>query len=299
MIGRVSHQSSLNRFQHFNTTAQLKFSELNRQISSGYQFSQPSERPADAAAVTSGQRRVHRIEQFSRNIANAEQWLNTTDTALQATHNSLIRARTLVVQGLNSGTGSISAEATAAELREIAESLLGIANTRVDGRAMFAGTASGPAYGSDGAYLGDDGSVSRAIDTHEILVINHPGPAVFGAANPADPLHGSAFEMLHAIADGLEAGDQTITAGALDAIDAATARVDNAQITVGALTNRVMDAAVRIEDEAIATQSRVSKLRDTDVAEALIQLRSAESGYEALLAVTARSMGTSLLDFIR
>ncbi len=299
MIGRISAQSTTTQFQQLNASAEAKVAKYNRQIATGHLFDNPSESPSDTSLLLGNERRLARIEQFSRNASSANQWLASTDQALQSTNDSIVRARTLTVQGLNSGSGSDSSLAAAKEIRQIRDQLIGTANTTQGGRSIFSGTAPAPAYDSAGLYQGDSGSVSRSIDTYEVIGINSTGPEVFGESNPTDPMNGSIFEKLSAIADALEAGDNTTASQGLDAIDDALDLVRTELGKVGASVNRIDMAQVRLADEQFSTQNRISDTRDADLAEAIMGLRAAETGYEALMSTTARSMSTSMLDFMR
>jgi flagellar hook-associated protein 3 FlgL len=299
MIARVTAQGTTQTFKQLNATAESRISLLNRQIASGYKFDNPSESPADTSLLLGNERRLARIEQFGRNAVSAQQWLASSDQALQSTNDSLTRARTLVVQGLNSGASALSPAASAAEIRQIRAELLATANTTMNGRSIFAGTATGSAYDDAGVYQGDSGAVSRSIDTYEVLTVNQTGPDVFGVSNPGDPMNGSIFEQLDAIATALETGDSATASRGLDVIDGAMARVHSALGAVGAMVNRVDAAQVRLGSESLATTDRISKTRDTDLTEAIVGLQAAQTGYDALLSTTARAMSRSLLDFMR
>lgn len=299
MIGRISAQSTTSQFQRLNAAAESKVAKFNQQISSGLLFENPSESPSDTSLLLGNDRRLARIEQFSRNATSASQWLASTDQALQSANDSMTRARTLTVQGLNFGTGTAAAEAAAAEIREIRNQLLGTANTTQGGRAIFSGTAAAPAYDAAGVYQGDTGAVSRAVDTYEILQVNAVGPNAFGESNPTDPMNGSIFERLTAIADALEDGDTATASQGLDAIDSCMRLVRNELGKVGASVNRLDSAQIRLEDEQTSTRNRISQTQDADMAEAIMGLRAAETSYEALMSTTARTMSRSLLDFMR
>lgn len=299
MIGRLTNQSTTTQFQRLNAAAEARVNTFNRQIATGLRFENPSESPADTSLLLGNERRLARIEQFGRNAVSANQWLASSDQALQSANDGMVRARTLLVQGLNSGSGPDSGQAAAAEIRQIREQLLGTANTTQGGRPIFSGTAAGPAYDAAGVYQGDTGTITRAIDTYETIQVSATGPEVFGVSDPADPMNGTIFEKLTAIADALEAGDITTASQGLDAIDASTNLVRSQLGKVGASANRLDMAQVRLGDEEIATMTRISQTQDVDLAEAIMGLRAAETGYEALMSTTARTMSRSLLDFMR
>ena len=78
-----------------------------------------------------------------------------------------------------------------------------------------------------------------------------------------------------------------------------TARVGSAQGRIGAVSRQLEAADFRQTGEQLAVETDVSKIRDTDLTEAIIRLRSAEASYQATLAATARGISVSLLDFLR
>ncbi|MGI9611551.1 MAG: hypothetical protein ACR2QO_01490, partial [Acidimicrobiales bacterium] len=190
--------------------------------------------------------------------------------------------------------------ALASDIRAIADEVLTIANTKVSGRPIFAGTAgTGDAYDQGGNYIGDTGVVSVAIDTAQTVVIGSSGPDVFGVANPGDPMNGTVFEVLEALATAVETGDNVEVRAGIEAIDTASSLIAAAQGRVGAISQALDANTIRHDSERLAVEGTVSKLRDTDLAEGVIRLRSAEAGYEATLAATARGLSRSLLDFLR
>lgn len=277
-----------------------RLADAERALSTGRQLNQPSDDPTAATQLLRHEVRLDRIEQFNRNTDNARLWVGAADESLQAVANNMGRAKTLAIQAGNDTLGQVENAALAADIRAIADEMLAAANSKASGRVIFAGTADTPqAYDVDGNYLGDLGSVVRTIDTNEDIRVGVPGPEVFGTANPGDPFNGSVFEVLHALADAVEADNQPQVQAGITAVNVATARVASGQGKVGAISQQLDAADLRLGGEKLAVQSNVSELRDTDIAEAVIRLRSAETSYEATLSATARALSRSLLDFLR
>ncbi|MGB5760575.1 MAG: flagellar hook-associated protein FlgL [Acidimicrobiales bacterium] len=297
---RITDQGLANARIGWISAGRTKLAEQERAISSGVQLEQPSDDPAAAAQLMRHDIRLQRITQYQRNANNAKLWVASADSALLAVSNNLNRAKTLGVQAGNDILGGVENAALAADIRAVAAEIRTSANTKVSGRAIFAGTADTPdAYDTADTYMGDAGVVELTIDTGESVVIGSSGPDVFGVSNGGDPMNGSVFEVLNALADAVEIGDTAAVRTGLEAIDIAATRIGEAQGRVGAISQQLDAAGVRHSGERMAVQSTVSKIRDTDVAEAIIRLRSAEAGYEATLAATARGISSSLLDFLR
>lgn len=277
-----------------------KAAEAERVIATGRVINQPSDNPSASSQLMRNDLRLQRITQYERNTSNARLWIGSADQALQSAASNLGRAKTLAVQAGNDLMGSIERTALALDIRSIADGLLSIANTKVSGRAIFSGTADSPqAYDTSGTYLGDSFVVERSIDLNETVEVGSTGPTVFGLTNPGDPMNGSVFEALNALADAVEAGDNTAIRAGIEAVDVASARIGAAQGQVGAISQQLDAATFRQGGERLAVESHISAIRDTDVAEAIVRLRSAEASYEATLSATARGLSRSLLDFIR
>lgn len=278
----------------------VKLARAEEQIATGRQFQRGSESPTDASKLLRHQRRLERVTQFKRNSENGRLWSDTADQALQSIQTEMTRARTLAVQGANGTNGTEQLATIAVDIRAIASSLINIANTKVLGRPVFGGTTdSSDAYAADGAYLGDAGTVSRTIDSGQVVAINSSGPEVFGTANPGDAMEGDLFEMIRAMADAVEAGDTAEIRRGMESVDTAANRLASAQGRIGAVSNQLDAAENRLGAETIDVSKRVSELRDVDLAEAVIRLSSAEASYHATLSATSRGLSTSLLDFLR
>ena len=278
---------------------QAKLAAAEQEVSTGRRINKASDNPSESARLLRNDLRLQRVAQFARNNDNAKLWISSADEALQSGATDLERARTLAVQAGNDTLGPGENKAIANEIRSIQQGMLAMANTKISGRAIFAGTANTDgAYDATGTYVGDSGVVTRALDTDETVVVGYQGPDIFGTSNPADPMNGNLFDMLGALADAVDAGDNAQVRAGIVGVDAATARIGVVQGRVGAATKQLDAAGNRQDSERINTEDNISKIRDVEVGEAVIRLRSADLSYQATLAATARALGRSLLDFL-
>ncbi|GAA1250913.1 flagellar hook-associated protein 3 FlgL [Microbacterium phyllosphaerae] len=295
MIGRITSntmtQQSLRTLQ-----ANLADRErLQNQAASQRAFRTPSEDPA-AAATTLG---VHgdqsRVAQFARNLSDGMAWVTTVDTALGASTDLLNRARDLTVQGANSGALSPTArESIAQELETISAELLAQANTTVLGRSVFAGTSdSGTAFDSGTfAFNGIPGEgVRRRISDNETVRVDFDGAQAFGQGAT------SAFALLNDIAAELRGGADV--GGRLDDIDARLKDVVSARGATGARQAQLERAASQNLSASTDLEARRAEVENVDSLEVLVKLQSAELVFQSALQVTARSLQTNLLEFLR
>jgi flagellar hook-associated protein 3 FlgL len=299
-VDRVTKAGNSQNISLWLQAGQRRLSEAQQQISSGRRVNVASDDPAGSGQILANRRQLGRLLQLERNTQSARAWLETSSGILTGSSDTLRRARTLIVQAANEISPQTSRDAIAQELDVLAETLLGLANTRVTGRPLFGGTAdTGLAFAPDGTYLGASDTVNRAVDRGQVIQVGRPGPEVFGAHDPTEPLDGNVFQLLRAAADAARSGDTAALRTALDRMEVADARLLNEASRLGALSNRLEGVSERRDVATIDTRRRLSELEDADLAEAVLSLRSAEAGYQATLAATAKLVGTSLLDFLR
>lgn len=297
---RVTTLGNTNAMRDVINASQAKLSEAQEEIATGIRFERSSQSPSEAATYLRNQRTLNRLGQLERNVGNARLWLDTTDRALQDAVDSVTRARTLGVQGASETNSPEARSAIAANLRSVAEEMLTLANTEVNGRPIFAGTADTTiAYDAAGNYLGDNGQILRTVTQTDKFSVAANGPLVFGAANGADPYNGSVFQAINELADMVEAGDVAQTRAGIEALDGAMARFQSETGRIGGLSARLEEIEARNQVAQINTQEQISDVRDVDMAEAILRLKSAETSYEATLSAAGRSLSRSLLDFLR
>src|SRR5688572_18316035 len=161
--------------------------KLQQQLTSGRLISAPSDSPTgtNRAMQTRGDQAA--VAQQSRNLTDAQSWLEQTDSALQTMLSTTRRVRDLTVQGLNTGAAAeVSQQALATEVKSLREGLLSLANLQIQGRPLFGGvTSGGQAYDpTNGNWVGQGGApathVNRRVSDTEKIRVDISGPEAFG-----------------------------------------------------------------------------------------------------------------------
>jgi flagellar hook-associated protein 3 FlgL len=288
-------QTSYNALQGIDATA-ARMAKLEQQMSSGQQITKPSDDPAGTVRAMQLQAEIARNGQYATNSGDALSWLSTADTAYSQIVTAIQQARTLVLQGLNTGTNDQNANnAIAQQLDGVRSALISLANTSYAGRPVFGGTtAEGTAYATDGTYVGDSGAVTRAIGPNATVTVSSAGPDVFGSGST------DLFATLKNIADALRTNPTSPTlSGSLSALDRALSRVSSSQAAEGAAYQRVQMAQTNGTTQATALKSQLSGIADVDLADLAVQVTTAHTTYQAALQTTAMLGQMSLLDFLR
>ena len=263
---------------------------LQQQLSSGKQISQPSDDPAGTASSMALRSQNDADTQYLRNIDQASSRLSTTDTALTQLADRLTSIRTLVVQSRDGALGTSSQSALSAEVTSIAGEVTSLYNTTYLDRPVFGGTTNATtAIDANGNYLGNDAPVSTRISSDTVIRIDVPGSSVGANTVPA---------MLTQIAANI-ASPTGASDTDLQNIDAALTQIENAQGDVGARESRIDNTKSMLNAQQIDLSGRISSNEDIDVAKASMNLASAQLSYQAALASAAKIQQNSLVDFLK
>lgn len=281
-----------------------KLDQLNQQLSSGKKFQLPSENPTGVALSMSIRNVLAGSEQYIRNIDRSIEWLNNNESALDNAGKILQRARELSIYAANDSLAPEDKQAIALEIVQLREELINIANTKLGDRYLFSGLKTDTAPFSESGsltagvnYNGDGNSLRREIGPGINIEINVDGQVTFKEG----------IDALQAFSEHLKSGG-TFTVGSVTVSepDDVIATLDKAidmnlrqRAGIGAKINRLELAKNRLEDEEFQSKKLLSENEDVDITEVITQLKMQESVYRASLAVGARILQPTLVDFLR
>jgi flagellar hook-associated protein 3 FlgL len=271
-----------------------RLATLQRQITSGRQITKPSDSPTGTVTALQLRSQLKQATQFQSNANDALGWLTTVDSTLHSVTSQLQQVRSIVLQGMNTGTGNATSnEALAQQVDQARASLLSLANSSYLGRPVFGGTtAGGVAFDAAGSYAGDTGTVTRTVGPNNAIDLNNPGTATFG------PNGNNLFDLLTDISAKLRTNPSGLGAD-LTQLDAHQVAITNEQSLAGAKYQRIQSVQNTANTNLVQLKSQLSDLQEVDLADMAIQVTSANAAYQAALATTAKVSQISLLDFLR
>lgn len=269
-----------------------------QQMSTGKRLSKASDDPVVASASMTLRSSLGRYDSYDRSSEDASGWLGAADSALTAGLDRLVRVKELTVRAGNSGglSDPNARAAMASELRAIRSDLISLANTSHNGRSIFAGTATGDAYTSNGVFQGNSAVVSRDVDPHTVLQVNVDAIAAFGDPNAAS---GDLFAVLDRLANAAAAGDVIALGAAHTDLDTATARLGSVTVEVGSRGAQLENISARNVSERERIHTLLSSTEDVDLAQVMVQLKERENAYQAALQVASKVLPPSLVDYLR
>ncbi|NJC74187.1 flagellar hook-associated protein 3 [Planosporangium thailandense] len=272
-----------------------RLGDIQQRLSSGKQVSQPSDSPTAAVEIMQYRGQLATNDQYSRNADDALGWLGTIDTSVSSIISQVQQARQLTLTGMSNGAGgSTDARAAlAAQVDQIRQSVIGVANTKYLDRPVFGGTTAGSAaFTSTGAYVGDSGLVARTVGDNVKVTVGESGPTYFGSGST------QLFSVLSDISNHLTT-DPTQLAADLDNLDAALQTLQTAQSTVGARYNQVTQMQQAANDRTDALTAQLSDVEDIDLPKTITDMMLQQNAYQAALGAAAKVVQPSLVDFLR
>lgn len=274
-------------------TAGAELARIQGQASTQKTITKPSDDPAGTAAALEIRAAIKANAQYTKNASDGNEWLTTVDSALTSVTKLLQRASELTIAGANDGSMSPTAkEAIAVELVSIRDSLLNAANTQYMGRSVFAGNSDAEAaFAADYSYTGGQGTVERRVSDNTSIRVDADGAAIFGTGTT------SVFAKIDSIVTDLRGN---VNVGPrITELDASRTAVLSGLATTGARQSTLIDAADSQLDAKVQLESQRADIEDVDLAQIVLELKMQENVYQASLAVTARALQPTLMDFLR
>ncbi len=276
-------------------------SKLNENISSGKKFTRPSDDPIGLVSAMEIRTVMDEITQYERNIDHGASWLENSELALKQTQDIISHAKQLAVQMANSTQNAATRTSAAQEIDQLIEQVVALGSTQMNGKYIFGGQKTDEVpFTYDSAagtvtYNGDDHDVNVRIGRNNSITINRTGRDAFMGGNDAQNL----FTYLIGLKQALEANDVTGIKTNMGNLDLADDYLTEKISSFGAKQNRLDLKKSLYAEMQLNNTEKLSDTEDTDIAEAMMNLKTKEVAYQATLTAASKVMQLSLVDFLR
>ena len=298
----TNHMLSAKVLQNLTKSLQ-EFQRINNQMSSGNAVSKPSDDPVATGRILSLKSSLTAQERYYGNMNDAESFLTTTDDALDNFSESLLRVRTLMLEG---GSGSVSSsdrKAIASEIDQVIDQMVEIGNSMCGSQHIFGGhsTLDKPftRQGDEITYKGDSGEISYEIGRGVLLAVNIDGNQLSqiveeGLGNTE--LFNTLIEIKNSLNEDKNIED--LTGEKLSQLDELSDNVLSLRAVVGAKENRIEMSKARNEADRLEITKVLSHMEDIDIAQAAMEYSEKAYVYQAALATASQMLTISLVDYI-
>jgi flagellar hook-associated protein 3 FlgL len=303
-----------NNFIQANALANLqtnmqRMSESQQQVSSGLRIQKASDDPAGASRAIQTRGSIRALDQYQRNISLANTRAATEETALSQLGDILTRAKQLA---MSQGTGTADANTratTKVEVDQLLQAAIQLGNTQDGDEYLFGGkwgdqapfdasqTAQSPYYVSldpdTGLPREPSGVNQTEISAGRYMQATHDGKQVL--------IDSGVIAALKELSDALAntSTPQSAIQTSLGSIDSA---FDNLQVLIGengARVNQLDVTSANLAAFSINLKTLKSDVEEVDIEQAVTELVSRQTAYQAAMLATSRVMGLTLADYLR
>ncbi|PID23936.1 flagellar hook-associated protein FlgL [Sporosarcina sp. P7] len=278
--------------------------KLQEQLNTGKKVNRPSDNPVVVMKGMGYGMQVNKVEQYQKNMGEVNNWLDSSDDALDGVGQVLHRMKELATNASNTGTMTeTDRNAIATEIGQLREHLQDVANTKVGDKHIFSGSMTDkPLYNKekdkDGNVIGYEQGQSFKNNV-EIEVFDGINLRV---STDVSEMFKDIDMMLDKVKD-LTATGSTATGESfgklIGDIDGHMDVVLSKRADIGARSNRAELMHNRLEMQEGAAKKQRSQNEDVDYEKTITDLITSESIHRATLSVGARIMQPSLMDFLR
>ena len=294
---RVTNKILVNNLKNNLSRNIRNIERVQNQLATGKRISKPSEDPTGIVESLRLASRLRQNRQFQENTKDGISWLNTTDGALGSVTSALQRVYELTVQGSNGTLAPEDRKAVKEEVMQIIDEVGNIANTVQGDRYIFGGTNT-----TEKPYDGVDINGAVVWKHNEKKIVYEVGVGVEVPINITAEeafVDADLFGTLQEIATNLESGDTTALSSDIEKINQAMDQILSCRAKAGAGVNRLEMTKERLAEQEINYSTVQAEVDGVDPALVIMQLKNQENIYQASLAVGAKVIMPSLVDFLR
>ena len=165
----------------------FRYSQLQTEVATGRRVNRPSDDPAAALRVLPLRGELRDLAQFGENVSLARETLDISAASLEDGSSVMQRVRELATQAANGTLSSSDRASISAEVDQLLDQMLGIANSRRGERYLFGGTETGaPPFSLEtfggrtrAVYGGNRDSLEVSVSPGMSAELNMPGDSVF------------------------------------------------------------------------------------------------------------------------
>jgi flagellar hook-associated protein 3 FlgL len=301
---RITNNMLVNNMINYLGNNLSRMSKYQSRFASGKKIQVASDDPVVAARALRLRTDVSEVNQYKKNTEDALSWMEVTEAAMAHLTSVFQRMRELTVQGSNGVLEIKQCQNIAAEVEQLKDQTIKIANSTYAGRYVFSG------FKTDEPLMNDSGIFAIDVDNSEGILyqlgvsdslrINITAGDLFNTGgNAAVGTSGSMMQMFDNLINALNAGDSIAAGTLLTDIDIEMDNLLRVRADAGSVMNRLELTINRLDTDILNFTTLMSKNEDADIAETIMYLKSEENVYQASLSAGAKVIMPSLVDFLR
>lgn len=292
---RITNNVLVNNLKRNIWTNLKNMEELQMQMATGKSINKPSDNPTGLVTSLRLTTRIKEGKQYQDNVDNAISWLEGTEDALDGLSSIVNRIKELCVYGANGTLSNEDRQKIGDELQQLIEESATIANTAYGDRYVFGGTNTTQRPYEDGVWNANEAIINYEIGVGITIPVNITAQEVFRYDDPSKDLFGTLNNILDHLING---NAEELGGNDLERLQGNIEQLLSCRSKIGAKVNRLELAKSRLEDQELKFTTLLSETEDIDPAEVIMNMKNQEYVYQSALAVGAKVIMPTLMDFL-
>jgi flagellar hook-associated protein 3 FlgL len=272
------------------------------QLSTGLKVNVVSDAPDVISPLLQAQANLSSAQQITSNLGEVSTEVNTGEQAMESSVSLYDQVQSLSAEGAT-GTQSASGRADIAQqLQSIEQQMVGLANTNVNGRYIFAGDSDQTQPYTFDATQTDPVSVYQG--SASTRTIQAPNGTTFPVALTAQQIFDSTdpttnvFTSINNMVTALNSNDQTAISTANAALPGVATYMNSQLAFYGTAQDAISNATTSASTLVTQLQTQIGGMQDADETQSILNLTQAQTEQQAALQSFQQIPRTSLFDFL-
>jgi flagellar hook-associated protein 3 FlgL len=299
---RIGYERSL--YQSFSGTSaihaqQRDLAKVREEMVTGLKVNRPSDNPVAFEQARNAATLTDRYTNYLSSVENARMWVDRTEQSLDHLNELLAQAKEEGLRAANSFRSNTDLDAIAARLEGLLAEMVDTMNTKSGNEHLFAGARTGlPPFDANGQPTADvqdlGGARVRQIGPGSPMQINVSGEQLFNV-NADLTLTAGIQGLIDAIRD----RDMDAMSSSIGDVETSREHVALLGTETGSRARRLSLAETNLREATLISEADRSRHEDADMIDTAMRLQKSQAGLQAAMQVTAMSLQTSILDFLR
>ena len=269
------------------------------QLSSGKRVAKPSDDPLAFAQNLENSAASVSVDRYTKNTDAVLTQAQQADSALSDVVTSLTQSLSIGTEAGGPTTTATQRAGLAQQVQGLMSDVLAQANLTVSGTALFGGTSgtlapfvADASAASGYSYAGNSESNQATVGEDLRVPVNLPGDAIFMSSS------GNVLGSLQQMVSAVQSGSASDLASASAAITAAISHIGEVRASYGSTVAQLNAQNSVLEQDTVSLTSQQTSLVDVDIATAATNLSQAQTANSAVLAMAAKILPESLLNYL-
>jgi flagellar hook-associated protein 3 FlgL len=276
--------------------------EAQTQLSTGLKVNVVSDAPDVIAPLLEAQANLSSAQQITSNLGQVSTEVNTGEQALESATSLYDQVQTLSAEGTTSTQTASGRVGIAQQLQSIEQQMVGLANTNVNSRYIFAGdTDQTQPYTFDATQADPVSVYQGAASTRTVQA---PNGTTFPIALTAQQIFDSTdpttnvFTSINNMVTALTSNDQTAISAANSGLSGVSTYLNSQLAFYGTAQDAVSAATTSAATLVTQLQTQISGMQDANETQSILNLTQAQTEQQAALQSFQQIPRTSLFNYL-